>query len=399
MLSIKRYNDQILLIYTAELASAKWVDDKLKTTGSVTFQRIFTFDYERLINNDDLDFLLDDDRAFILSNLEGDFFKVDKDILGIKHDLFLSKEMKIDINTFVAYRNISIFRKIDDLVDESIVIGGGGENSIPIEEFNELLRNFPTSTELNHYARSRIYRVIKDYLKTTSDAQKKLENYLRKRKTIHTKHTFDFIKRYELEKFEFVRDKLQEMLNDAETYSEKEWQNIIVDFLRLIFPKYIAVLENLHIKDFYSNPTKPTNRFIDLMLVDASGAVDVVEIKKPFNNCILSSGKYRDNYTPKLDLSGSVVQVEKYLFHLSKWGRDGEVKILEKNRNELPSGFKISITNPKGFIILGRDRDFKNGQRFDFEIIRRSYSNIIDIITYDDLLRRINNIIEMIRRD
>ena len=49
-------------------------------------------------------------------------------------------------------------------------------------------------------------------------------------------------------------------------------------------------------------------------------------------------------------------------------------------------------------ILLGRDNDFSGNQRFDFEIIRRKYANMLDIMTYDDLLRRVGNIIEMMKR-
>ena len=44
-------------------------------------------------------------------------------------------------------------------------------------------------------------------------------------------------------------------------------------------------------------------------------------------------------------------------------------------------------------LILGRSKDFDGQQKFDFEIIRRKYANIMDILTYDDLLARLNNII------
>ena len=44
-------------------------------------------------------------------------------------------------------------------------------------------------------------------------------------------------------------------------------------------------------------------------------------------------------------------------------------------------------------IILGRDHNFAADQKFDFEIIKRKYANIVDIMTYDDLLQRLENII------
>jgi hypothetical protein len=48
---------------------------------------------------------------------------------------------------------------------------------------------------------------------------------------------------------------------------------------------------------------------------------------------------------------------------------------------------------------LGRDPDFtEEQQRLDFKIIRRKYANIIDVITYDELLRCLDNIIAMLQR-
>ena len=232
-----------------------------------------------------------------------------------------------------------------------------------------------------------------------SDPQKKLESYLQKKRTIASKSRIKFVKSYESQKFEYIRDELKQMLRDVESFTEKDWQKQIVGFLLLLFPKYIAVLENLHIKDFYSSPGKTKNKFIDLTLVDANGMIDIIEIKKPFSNCILSRNKYRGNYTPRAELSGSVMQVEKYVFHLNKWGRDGERTIIKKRKDELPDGVEIKVTNPKGMIILGRDSDFANDQKFDFEIIKRKYANVVDIMTYDDILRRLDRIIEMINRN
>lgn len=305
---------------------------------------------------------------------------------------------------------ISVFAKIDQLIEEPIIVGGDTEGAIPLEEFEYLLKNFPNSTELTHYARSRITRILKDYFNTMSDAQQKLSDYLAQKgrrlsASVREVHTRDrnigskLLAPYEQAKFEYVRDELRSMLGDAESYSEKEWQDLIVRFLLIIFPKYITVLPNLQIKDFYTNPQRMINRYIDIALVDASGTLDVIEIKKPFARCILSSGKYRDNYIPKKELSGSVMQVEKYLFHLSKWGHAGEKEILQKRKAELPDDLKIKITTPKGMIILGRDIDFAEHQEWlDFEIIRRKYANLLDIITYDDLLRRLDRMIIMLSR-
>jgi hypothetical protein len=63
------------------------------------------------------------------------------------------------------------------------------------------------------------------------------------------------------------------------------------------------------------------------------------------------------------------------------------------NAAELPGGLEIRITNPKGMIILGRERRpdgtpaLDAGQALDLEVIKRKYANVMDIMTYDDLLR------------
>ena len=147
--------------------------------------------------------------------------------------------------------------------------GGDSDNAISVQDFEELLQNFPTSTELTYYAQARITRILKDYLETMSDAQKKLDNYLSKNRSIKAKSKIEFLRKYEPVKFEYIRNELQEMLKNAEEYKEKDWQRLIVGFLLLIFPKYIAVLENLRVKDSYSDPNKTKYREIDLTLVDA----------------------------------------------------------------------------------------------------------------------------------
>jgi hypothetical protein len=276
-------------------------------------------------------------------------------------------------------------------------VGGSSESAIPLADFKLLLKTFPNSTELTHYARTRIARVLKDYFGTISDAESQLNQHLNRKKKLPNQSRDTIVSNFELQKFEYVYAELESMLADADSYAEKNWQTKILELLLFVFPKYIAVLENVHIKDFYSNPDQVTNRYIDLMLVDANGSIDIIEVKKPFSNALLSRHRYRDNFTPRKELAGSVMQAEKYLFHLNKWGRAGEQEIHQKRKGELPKEIELKITNPKAIILLGRDNDFNGDQRFDFEIIRRKYANMLDIMTYDDLLRRVGNIIEMMK--
>jgi hypothetical protein len=400
MIKLSKLGERLLLAYQpGRINDARWIDEKLKQDGEVTLCQTFTFTFSDHVTKasqvDDNDV----ERIFNLGAIDGSYYRIDKATLGLKHDLLLDKTMKLDAKVFVANRNISIFRRIDELINEPIMVGGDNDGAIPLADFESLQQTFPTSAELKHYARSRISRVLKDYFGTLSDAESKLNCYLEKKKHLFAASRSTIVGNFELHKFEYIHGELSSMLQAVESYVEKDWQKKILALLRFIFPKYIAVLENVHIKDFYSKTDKQTDRYIDLMLVDANGSINIIEVKKPFDNALLSRNKYRGNHTPRAELAGSVMQAEKYLFHLNKWGQVGERKIYEKHKKELPTGIKLQITNPKALILLGRDNDFTSDQRFDFEIIRRKYANMIDIMTYDDLLRRLNNIIAMMKRN
>lgn len=399
MIKLSKKNKRLLLSYQPDrFSDARWLDEKLEQDGSVTLRRTFTFTSADLVSqaaqtNDD-----GGERVFVLGVLEGGYYKVSREILGLKHDLMLDSAMKLEPGRFIAQRDISVFRKIDELIDEPIIVGGNDASALPLDDFEHLLKTFPTTTELTHYARSRIARVLKDYFGTLSDAEGRLNRYLGSKKRLAAHSRESLLANFELQKFEYIYAELKSMLAAVESYTEKDWQKKILSLLLLIFPKYIAVLENVHVKDFYSNPGKASDRYIDLILVDANGSIDIIEVKKPFPNALLSRNKYRNNHTPRNELAGTIMQAEKYLFHLNKWGSAGEQEIYRRRKSELPEGINLKITNPKAMILLGRDNDFNAEQRFDFEIIRRKYANMLDIMTYDDLLRRLENIIIMIKR-
>src|SRR3546814_14425771 len=93
----------------------------------------------------------------------------------------IASSVQLRRQTFVAERYISIFRRIDELVDEQIVVGGQREIAIPEEEFARLLHSFPTSTELRRYAQTRVTRVLSDYLPTMADSERRLAAYMDRR--------------------------------------------------------------------------------------------------------------------------------------------------------------------------------------------------------------------------
>lgn len=85
-------------------------------------------------------------------------------------------------------------------------------------------------------------------------------------------------------------------------------------------------------------------------------------------------------------------------FYLNKSGKEIENKLTKKYKDELPDNLEVRITNPNAIIIMGRDNKMDKNQLHDFEIIKRKYKNVIDIFTYDDLLRRLKMIISQLKK-
>ncbi|HFU9019434.1 TPA: Shedu immune nuclease family protein [Escherichia coli] len=399
-------NKGIVLKYEPETADTSWVWNELKTHSTVIISKVFYFNINDLLNppspNQDFDSYF---YEFQFGIFRGDYTVIPSYILNIQNDIYISKDIHLSRRVFVAERNISIFGRLSRILNHSnpIYIGGDSAEAIPSNIFSELLSKFPNTREINKYADARVHTILEQYLEGMKDARGLYETYLNKIEPIR-KSNLDLttINKLEIEKYTLIRDTIENALNTKQHWSEKDWQKLMVQFLLLLFPKYIHVIENITIHDYYSIPGKKKERYIDIGLVDSNGNLDIIEVKKPFDDKILRRTKYRGNSIPTSELSGGIMQAEKYLFHLSKWGTKGEDNLTRKYASELPSGMSIHISNPKAIIIVGRDQigngNMTENQKLDFEIIKRKYTNMMDIITYDDLLRRLNRTISALKK-
>lgn len=403
MLEFQIKSTDVFLEYDGDFGTNnEWVWNDLNKKKEVLISKIFRFEPQDLLNppkpTQDFDNYT---YHFQFGIFENGYVRVPGRFLDIKNDLLISRDLKLKRSIFAAERNVSIFGRLSELLehDDPIVIGGTQPGAIPKVVFEEFLKKFPNTYELNRYADARVHTILSHYLDGMKDARGRYESYLNKKSlvTSTSKLDLDALRKLEIEKYILIRNLIDDALKTKKDWSENEWQQLMLSFLLLLFPKYIKVLENVTIHDYYSDSNKKTDRYIDIALVDANGNLDVIEIKKPFDDKILRRGLYRGNSVPTSELSGSVMQAEKYLFHLSKWGIRGEDILTKKYSPELPSGMKIKISNPKAIIIVGRDQidgsNMTERHLLDFEIIKRKYANMMDIITYDDLLRRLNNTI------
>lgn len=402
----------VVLHYQGDYGGGRYVWAELSTKSEATVSRIFRFRRADLVaepneaEQEDLDSF---DFGFAFATLDADYWRIAGRKLDLdNHDVLVAQDgFPWARKMFAAERNVSIFKRLAKLMPlGDIYVGGEHPGAIPLTLFEEMRQKFPGSTELDRYANARVAAIVGDYLAPDSDLRGRFEDYVSKRKSRQTQALPlpELLYQSEIEKYALIRDTIQAWLAEGFKRSELDWQKMILSFLPLIFPKYIAVLENIHVDDHYSEPGKVKDRKLDLGLIDANGHLDVVEIKRPFDDVLLRKVLYRDNHVPTGDLSGTIMQAEKYLFHLSKWGVVGEKKLTERYADQLPEGLSIKITSPKALLILGRDQKPEGGQAvspaalFDFEIIKRKYANMIDILTYDDLLRRLDRVIASLGR-
>lgn len=395
MIDFRLVETDFVLRYDAMPGKA-WVYEKLDSGDSLNVKRTFLVDKKHLYGDCALPDRDEEDIVeFKIGTLDGEYIVIDQDVLGIDFSLYLHKDLTLKSRSFVAERNVSIFSRINDLGIESMRIGGEHPDAMPEPEFERLLKLFPNSYELRKYVAARAGAIVRQYFETKVDAEEAYNTYLNEKSSVDARGTLDRFRKGELYKYSALLEKLEKMLDSEESYTEKEWQYEILQIVLLIFPKYIKAFSEVSVRDTYNG----TNRSLDFMLVDASGHVDLVEIKKPFDKCIVTKGKYRDNYIPLRELSGTVMQIEKYIFYLNKWGRKGEQTLTDRYQTELPPDFQIRITNPGGILILGRGQGLTAEQRSDFEVIKRKYKNVIDIISYDDLLARLRFTVQQLRVD
>ena len=262
---------------------------------------------------------------------------------------------------------------------------------IPISDYKKLISSFPNQREISLYKRKVIVSIIGNYFENLSSIEK-YNNYVNKmrNKVLEKKDIIPMNKTLDIYKYELILLELTKMLEG--NYSELEWQEKLIPIILLMYPKYVKCIKKVRI--FIGNGHY---KEIDYLLIDAEGNIDIIELKKPFEDCVLRKAEYRKNFIPGLELSGAIQQVQKYIYYLETFKSSNEDYINKKYFNEL-NGLTIKIINPQAIIICGRSFNFDQRQKQDYEIIRRQYKSLMEIITFDDLILRLKTTKRLLKR-
>ena len=388
-ISFERRNDELILCYAPAMGTRE-LEKRLFEGEELQIKHTFNVNSSMLRESDEYDF--EETLRFCIGKIGDEYTEIDSDIIGTNHRFFFSNDITLKAEMFVAYRNISILRKIDDIIETDFYAGGKWDTvgGMPFEAYKAMLLTFPKSAELDKYAHSRIANCIKEYFPECDKYNVFYEQFiLRKSKrepfvSVLSKTNLEI----ELAQFSSALAELQSMVSDYSGYTETVWQIKIQEILRLLYPKYILSIREIVFKGIDGYDKRP-----DFVLVDTNGYIDILEIKKPDMQILTKQASFRNNYVPVRAFSGTIQQIEKYVFCLTS---------IEKSRNEvikkvselLPDTISPDIVNPQGIMIAGRSCHFNPQQKRDYELIKRQNKHVADIMTYDDLISRFKNIVD-----
>ncbi len=391
-IAFKNYKNILILSYSPVMGITE-ISERLSQDEEVTIKKTFTVTKKHLFNNFIDDDELEETLHFCIGEIGETYTLLDPYIISTNHSFYFGNEIKLKPEMFTSYRNISILRKIDEVIERDFYIGGDWEshNGISKETFDDLLSKFPKTAELDKYAHMRIASIIKDYFPECDKYEAIYEKFVESKNSSYASSISAISKfnvQIELEQFTVAYQELMDMLNRYEAIDEKQWQEKIHNILQLLYPKYICCAREIK---FYGGKK---DKQPDFLLVDANGFVDILEIKKADVRMLT---QYRNNYVATREISGAIQQIEKYIFCLNSSDK-AKVDVSKKLTEILPEGVEIKIVNPQGILLAGRSNEFNCEQQKDFELIKRQYKHVADIMTYDDLAQRLRNIIASLEK-
>lgn len=388
-ISFEYSEDNLILCYTPAMGFSDIIT-RLYTEDGVSIKHTFWVTKDLLCEDIDEDEDREETLRFCIGTVGKAYTKIYSDALVTERSFYFGNEINLKPQMFTAYRNISILRKIDEVIERDFYIGGDWEThkGISKDTFEELIKKFPKTAELDKYTHKRIASIIKDYFPECDKYEAIYDKFVETKNNSPSSTVSQYNVHIELEQFTVAYQELKDMLDRYEAIDEKQWQERIHNILQLLYPKYICCACEIR---FYGGKT---DKQPDFLLVDANGFVDILEIKKADIRVLT---QYRNNYVAAREISGAIQQIEKYIFCLNTFNKAQE-NVTKKLIGLLPAGIEVKFVNPQGILLAGRSNEFTPEQLKDFELIKRQYKHVADIMTYDDLAQRLRNIIASLEK-
>lgn len=338
-----------------------------------------------------------------------------------KNNLYLSDELSLGFNeiflynygTFGGWTNIwnSVFSALNS---HEIFIGGKAEESIALETVKFLKKHLVKKSEAETYINQQNSILMQEFFEDTNllEVQEKLTNQQRKRSIkddvmgpIALDHDDQNIIKTVNNILEEHLNELKSMLSDQSkkgrnfVQNEKKYQVMLLKIFPYIFPQYTHFIREFEFK-IDGNSQKNTD-IPDFLALNSDLSVDVIEIKTPYKR-IFTKTRYRENYIFDREVLGLITQTQKYIYNLERNSVQEEENILKKFQEKPDfSGSEINIASPKGIVIVGRgpqndpklSTDEKKEINLSLSIMKNRYQDILDFLTFDDVVDRIERVI------
>lgn len=180
---------------------------------------------------------------------------------------------------------------------------------------------------------------------------------------------------------EIANEMTQELSNSR---SESWWQSYIHKNILIIQQGYLQAIEKMNI-------AVGNTKFPDYSLVTFDGFLDILEIKKP-QTILLKEDSSRGNFYWDTEISKAIIQVENYIENISK-NADSIRSFIKDNYS-----IDLKIVRPKGTILAGQYKKLvSQKEKDDFRLLMLANKNIV-FLTYDELITRLENYIEVLER-
>lgn len=131
--------NELLLIYEPDAWNSKSVELTLKAKKELRINNTF-FVSSKLIF-DDTENIDDKIYVFRIGQIEGEYIKLDREVFSTKYDFYFEKSIRLDRKLFVAYRNISIIKKLDEVLKGDLYVTSNTKNATPNHITILLFRN------------------------------------------------------------------------------------------------------------------------------------------------------------------------------------------------------------------------------------------------------------------
>lgn len=149
MIKFEKDDNRLILSYSPS-SGIKWIQEKLECDGVVLIKKVFCFSRNDVFSNAS-DLLENDwEIKFLIGYLQDDnYYYINSNLLDTKQFVMIHKDARIVPTYFGLNKRINIIKIFEEIANSQIIIGGEKENSIPIKDYEELIKKFPTDTEKN----------------------------------------------------------------------------------------------------------------------------------------------------------------------------------------------------------------------------------------------------------